>query len=156
LPTFDKHGFAFAAGASTRNDRIYERHKNKTTRSRLLRVKSKIAGEWEVQKADRLVKRINQERINQDEGGNKSRMRIVFGFRGALTTQTAMGEIQREKSGTWDLVSFDEKESQMELDCDLGSGDVRTSITFLDANTIKLVPPNMAGTRSKLTFERKK
>jgi len=119
-------------------------------------VKSKIAGEWEVQKADRLVKRINQERINQDEGGNKSRMRIVFGFRGALTTQTAMGEIQREKSGTWDLVSFDEKESQMELDCDLGSGDVRTSITFLDANTIKLVPPNMAGTRSKLTFERKK
>ena len=114
-------------------------------------VRSKIAGTWEVQKADRLGQRINQ---NQD--GAESRMRIIFESGGGLTTQTSMGEIQREKTGSWKLVSFDDQTNIMELVCDLGSGEVPTSVAYLDDDTIKLIPPNMAGTKTKLKFARKK
>ncbi len=114
-------------------------------------ITSKIAGTWEIQKAGRLGKRINQDQEKSD-----SRMRIVFQANGGLVTQTSIGEIQGKKSGAWKLVSFDEETGQMVLSCDLGSGEVRTGIEFVDADTIRLVPPNMAGTKSKLRFVRVK
>lgn len=113
-------------------------------------VRSKIVGTWEIQKADRLSKRINQEQAESD-----SRMRIVIQKSGAIVTQTSMGEIQREKTGSWKLVSFDQEAGKMEIACDLGSGEVNTAVRFVDDNTISLVPPNMAGTKTKLKFVRK-
>ena len=82
-------------------------------------------------------------------------MMLVFYASGSLQTNTRMGDVNREKNGSWNVVEFDEEKSKMKIRCDLMGQQTEHEVRFIEEDLIRLVPPNMAGTKSKLTFRRK-
>ena len=119
--------------------------------------RGKIIGTWEIDQADTVMNRINE----QDDPPAKAtpetqppKMLIRFLSSGALETVTNMGAIQQQKNGTWNLVSYDEATKQAIVSCEIQSQESEHEITLIDDKTIKLVPPNMAGTTTKLKFRR--
>jgi hypothetical protein len=79
-------------------------------------------------------------------------MLIRFSWNGQLETSTKMGEIDQGKIGTWKFISYDELSDKMILLCDIQSQESEHEVNFINPTTIKLVPPNMAGTRTKIKF----
>ncbi|MFK7769100.1 MAG: hypothetical protein AB8B55_17890 [Mariniblastus sp.] len=119
--------------------------------------RAKIVGTWEIDQADRVMDRINEEDLSdQDELENDSpKMMIRFLSNGQLKTVTNMGTIKQQKIGTWNLVSANEAANELIVSCEIQSQKSEHEINIIDGNTIKLVPPNMAGTTTKLKFKRK-
>lgn len=123
--------------------------------------RSRIIGSWEIEQANTVLKRISgpgSEAAESDhEGGLESspaKMTIRFLRNGQLETATNLGAVGREKSGTWKLISFDEATRMMTLLCEIQDQETEHKVEFLDRETIKLVPPNMAGTTMKIRFKR--
>jgi hypothetical protein len=79
-------------------------------------------------------------------------MLIRFSWNGQLESSTKMGEIDQGKMGTWEFISYDASSDKMMVLCDIQNQQSEHEITFINPTTIKLVPPNMAGTRTKITF----
>ncbi len=52
------------------------------------------------------------------------------------------------------MVSYNESTNSMTIKCDIQMQESEHEITFVDQDTIELVPPNMAGTAMKLKFKR--
>ena len=81
-------------------------------------------------------------------------IRLQFYRNGRLDTVTDLPNIQTQKTGQWRLLSLDEASGKGTIECELMQQRTQHQIEFIDSNTIKLVPPNMAGL--KLTLEFKK
>jgi len=119
-------------------------------------IRAKIIGTWKIEHSEKLTKR-----VNQDEGATESaedlgdRMVLAFYASGSLQTKTRIGNVNREKNGSWKVVNFDEEESKMKISCELMGQQTEHEVRFIETDLIRLVPPNMAGTKSKLTFRRK-
>ncbi len=118
-------------------------------------VRAKLAGTWKIEHGDKLSRRVNQD----DDAGSRvddpsERMVLSFFASGSLQTKTRMGDVIREKNGSWNVVDFDEEESRMKIRCELMGQQTDHDIRFLEPDLIRLIPPNMAGTSSKLTFRR--
>ena len=123
--------------------------------------RSKIIGTWEIERADTVMNRIRRTDSEADgregESGLDSRppkMTLRFLRSGHLETSTSMGTVNQEKQGTWKLNVFDETTNKMTLLCDIQNQESEHEVEFLDQETIKLVPPNMAGTTMKIKFKR--
>lgn len=118
--------------------------------------RAKIIGTWEIDQADRVMNRINEkgETSNDDEQNDSPKMLIRFLSNGGLETVTNMGAIQQNKAGTWQLISFDEAAKEIVISCNIQSQKSEHKVSLIDDKTIKLVPPNMAGTTTKLKFRR--
>jgi hypothetical protein len=119
-------------------------------------VRAKLIGTWGIEHGARLTARVNQ---NPEKPGESTdlgeRMVLVFYASGSLRTNTRMGELNREKNGSWNVVKFDEEKSKMKIRCELMGQQTEHEVRFIEEDLIRLVPPNMAGTKSKLTFRRK-
>ena len=82
------------------------------------------------------------------------RMVLTFKRNGVLHTKTSMGDVVQEKTGTWKLTSFDEASNLMAVSCEINTQTSEHEITFVDEDTIELVPPNMAGLTMELKFSK--
>ncbi len=130
--------------------------------------RSKLVGNWNIEQAERVLDRVNQSPDSSSQQGSAQRenspqndstitpkMQIQFLGNGSLTTITQMGSIEpTPKQGSWQMVSFDETSNTMTVNCGLGLQTSEHEIEFVDENTIKLVPPNMAGLSMKIRFTR--
>lgn len=118
-------------------------------------IRAKLIGTWKIEHAERLTKRVNQDELDdlpaEDIG---ERMVLAFYASGSLKTKTRIGQVNREKNGSWKLINFDEEDSVMKINCDLMGQQTEHEVRFIEDDLIRFVPPNMAGTKSKLTFRR--
>lgn len=117
----------------------------------------KLAGTWVIKTVDSVLERVNQE-VEDSESTkvSESRMTIMFSTEGVLETETKMGQLDVKKSGTWSIVSFDESKSVLNIHCTLAGQESNHRVELLDEDSIRLIPPNMAGVDMKLEFRRRK
>jgi len=122
--------------------------------------RAKIVGTWGIERADTVLRKIESK--SDGQGAQQSpesesatpKMMLKFERDGMLVTTTKIGAVDQTKQGTWKFDSYDEASNEMQLSCSLMDQDSEHSVEFVDKDTIKLVPPNMAGTRMKLKFKR--
>lgn len=85
-------------------------------------------------------------------------MQLNFSSGGTWSSKTAFSMASGEKKGTWSVISSNADE--MEISCQWTdpiskrTEFIKTKITFLSDDQIRLVPPNMSGTEMELTFDR--
>ena len=120
-----------------------------------------LVGRWVLEKPDRVMERIGGDEADQDretdsidDSSFTPKMAITFGSNGRFQTATAMGNVNREKNGTWKVISLDEAAHKMTIRCKIGSEETDHSVELVDSSTIRLVPPNMAGLTMKMRFAR--
>lgn len=112
--------------------------------------RKKLVGTWQLKHSDKIEKRIAE--LGDEQPA--SRMSLQFRSNGGLSTVTNMGNIDSEKAGSWEFLSFDEEQQVMKIKCILNSQETEHEIQFLSEARIKLTPPNMAGLNQKLEFQR--
>lgn len=81
-------------------------------------------------------------------------IQLRFYRSGRLDTFTHLPNIQTQKSGKWRFISYNEVTQTAMIEFELMQQRTRHEVEFLDHNTIRLVPPNMAGLSIKMTFKR--
>lgn len=120
-----------------------------------------LVGRWVLEKPDRVMERIGgedadraQETASIDDSNSMPKMAIMFKSNGQFQTVTKMGNVNREKNGTWKVISLDEKARKMTIRCTIGAEETDHSVELVDGSTIRLVPPNMAGLTMKMRFAR--
>jgi len=123
-----------------------------------------LIGTWVLSQPERLADRINQanaglprQEAESDEpvpssGGSK--MMLEFRADGTLRTMTDMGQLQQEKQGTWSFASDSNGGKKLAIRCLLNQQTSEVEVEFIEPELISLVPPNMAGLNTKLTFRR--
>jgi len=118
----------------------------------------RLSGTWGIESAERLAQRLGQEPIHlagEAAEIDKPKMKIEFGRNGTLKTFTELGAISPPpKQGKWKLVGSAEEGARITIECDLAGQVTEHEVRFIDADTIELIPPNMAGTRQMLRFIR--
>ena len=122
-----------------------------------------LIGTREIEQPESLMQRLDEPNaedspnVDDAEMSMESKMQLDFFRNGRLATTTAMGNVTpTPKKGRWEMVSFDEPSQTMTIKCQIGLQESEHKVEFIDADTIKLVPPNMAGLRLKLRFQRKR
>lgn len=123
-----------------------------------------LVGTWELSQPERLADRINQANAGlprpeaeSDEPAlpsDGSKMILEFRADGTLRTITDMGQLQQQKQGFWRFVSESEAGKKLAIRCLLNQQTSDVELEFIEADVISLVPPNMAGLNTKLTFRR--
>lgn len=120
-----------------------------------------LVGRWVLEKPDRVMERIGgddadlaQETASIDDSNLMPKMAITFESNGQFQTVTAMGNVNREKNGAWQVISLDETAGKMTIRCKIGTEETDHSVELIDGSTIRLVPPNMAGLTMKMRFVR--
>ena len=122
--------------------------------------RSALSGRWQLAAPEKLARRLGPESREgalgpvPSDGMTGQRMELVFGAWGALKTVTRVGSIDREKTGEWDVVSRSPDGRRMTIRCTLNGQTTEHEVEFLDGDRIRLVPPNLAGTDSRLEFHR--
>lgn len=111
-----------------------------------------LVGVWQIETADDVADQINASDDDAKIESLPPRMTIEFTGSGQLKTTTVMGEIDRTKEGSWDVVSFDEPGKVIVIKCTIGLQETDHEVDLIDDSTIELVPPNMAGVDMKLRF----
>ena len=128
--------------------------------------RNRIVGDWEIATADRLIGQVNAEPLStagaSDSASStsdsvedqKPRMLIRFYYSGSLATETNMGNVSTQKYGSWKFLSYDAQTSTAKIQCKLVDDTTDFEVIVEDENTLRLVPPNMAGLRKKMKFVR--
>jgi hypothetical protein len=133
--------------------------------------RARIVGIWVIKQPDSLMGRLNLDaaeeaaqtasRPSDDSGAattvgmENPKMQIEFRGNGTFSTITQMGWVSPQpKQGRWEMLGFDETKNEMQIQCIIGLQETEHDVEFIDSNTIKLVPPNMAGVKLKITFTR--
>ena len=111
--------------------------------------RARIVGDWEIATADHLMGQINTQSDDQPP-----RMLIHFHNSGYLATETSMGSISTQKKGNWKFLSYDAQTRTAKIQCKLVDDTTDFDVIVQDENTLRLVPPNMAGLKTKLKFVR--
>jgi hypothetical protein len=135
---------------------------------------ARLAGVWQLDPDAGLELRLGAERVAENSpdpiqlstGSNRmdapgeeppginSAMTLSFHPGGRLETKTRAGAIDSLKTGTWQLVSYDSQQQSAVITCTLGQQTTEQTVQWIDADTIKLTPPNMAGLSIKWVFRR--
>lgn len=123
-----------------------------------------LIGTWVLSKPEQLADRINQANVGlprpeaetdeSDPSSGGSKMMLEFRADGTLRTITDMGQLQQEKKGVWKFVSDAEAGKKLAIRCLLNQQTSDVEVEFIESDVISLVPPNMAGLNTKLTFRR--
>ncbi|MEM7782727.1 MAG: hypothetical protein AAF623_05180 [Planctomycetota bacterium] len=128
---------------------------------------TKLAGQWEIEKPNRIQRRVGQEEVElapetpmgameyQDEPV-QPRMSLILRANGTFQTVTQMGAINQSKKGSWRIMDYTEGSKTIRVSFETNIQTSEHEIEFVDEDTIRLVPPNMAGLQLKLRFKRKK
>ena len=117
-----------------------------------------LIGQWQIEKAGKLLNRIGKgpdvSPVDDLATMNDNQMLLVFHRNGKLETVTQMGSIDRKKAGTWELLEFEDADQTSLIRCILNDQTTEHEIVWLANGNLKMVPPNMAGTLTKLEFRR--
>ncbi len=123
----------------------------------------RLVGQWELVDPRALAERVNQSDEAATSSPSEERfsalgngMVVEFTSRGILTTHTQLGAIRRDKSGTWRVLATEPNQNLTRVAYSLAGDSGELSIEWIDNDTMKMVPPNMAGLSMKLTFRRRK
>jgi hypothetical protein len=92
----------------------------------------------------------------QDSAGEPYSIRLQFYRNGRFDTVTTLPNIQTHKSGKWRLVEMDPTGRTATIEFELMRQRTVHDVERIDADTIRLTPPNMAGLNIQLTFKRKR
>ena len=115
-----------------------------------------LVGQWQIEKAGKILNRIandpNEAADTKENDSSSGRMLLVFHSSGKLQTITQMGAIDREKTGSWELLEYDRLGETSRIRCVLNGQSTEHPIEWLTNGNLKMVPPNMAGTLTKLEF----
>ena len=65
-----------------------------------------------------------------------------------------MASTGKPKVGKWSILSWDKQAEVATVRCDLFDEITETKVTFIDENTIQLIPPNIAVLEMELRFRR--
>lgn len=115
----------------------------------------RIVGDWELAVADRLVDQVNAGSADQAASEDEPPKMVIHFYRsGSLKTQTNMGTVQSVKQGSWKFLSYDGQSGNAKIECRLMDETTEFDVVVVDENTIRLVPPNMAGLTRKMKFIR--
>ena len=130
--------------------------------------RNQIVGDWEIATADRLMGQVNPEPLDAASAAGldpptsdsteaqQPRMLIRFYNSGALATETNMGNVSTQKRGSWKFLSYDPETRTAKIQCKLVDDTTDFDVIVEDENTLRLVPPNMAGLKKKMKFVRQK
>ena len=118
-----------------------------------------LIGKWQIEKPDKILKRIDNDdnqsadtnTVSQQGGGQ---MVLFFRSSGKLETKTTMWDEDYKKEGTWKLLDFDPGKQESLIQCVLNGQTTEHQVEWLKNGNLKMVPPNMAGTKAKLEFQR--
>ena len=118
-----------------------------------------LIGKWQIKKPDKILKRIDNADTQSVDTNTVSpqgsgQMVLRFWFSGKLETNTKMWDEDYKKEGTWQLLGFDSKKRESLVLCVLNGQTTEHRVEWLENGNLKMVPPNMAGTKTKLEFER--
>jgi len=119
--------------------------------------RNRLIGQWGITAPEAVMDRIDQVDQPSDlptQTEISQRMVLTFKRNGVLNTKTRMGDVDQEKTGTWKLISFDGASKLMVISCEINTQTSEHEITFVDEDTIELVPPNMAGLTMELKFSK--
>jgi hypothetical protein len=131
-------------------------------------VASKLSGRWDMLPPEALQGDAGGEQDQQATdnasdlydsvagGESAGTMSLVFHRNGKLETFTdfPMASTGRPKVGTWSILSWDEPGRIATLKCTLLDEVTETRVTFIDDDTIQLIPPNIAVLEMELRFRR--
>lgn len=125
--------------------------------------RARVVGRWEISSDDKVLDRIDNATPLEDGSVDiedsvaplPPRMVVQFAHFGALETKTRISNSISEKNGTWSFVSFDPTKKTAVVQCELMGQKTEHELVFDGDNTVRMVPPNMAGTTRKLKFVRK-
>ena len=127
--------------------------------------RNRIVGDWEIATANRLMGQVNAEPVapagldgstEDSTEAQRPRMLIRFYYSGSLATETKMGNVSTEKRGSWKFLSYDAQTRTAKIQCKLVDDTTDFDVVVEDENTLRLVPPNMAGLKKKMKFVRQK
>ncbi|MEM7454553.1 MAG: hypothetical protein AAF456_09415 [Planctomycetota bacterium] len=127
--------------------------------------RAKLTGKWELETAGSLSSRLDNDGSSGDDAADanagsgealpgESKMTIEFRSTGELITTTNIGSIDHSKTGTWELVSYDEATATATIKSILEMQETETLVKFENDDTIEMIPPNLAGLSLKHTFTR--
>ena len=71
--------------------------------------RARLTGRWEIAEAGKLSSRIGN---GEDSEPGQSKMTVLFENSGKLSTDTAMGNINSSKQGTWRMIDYDESKNR--------------------------------------------
>lgn len=117
-----------------------------------------LCGDWEIASADSLLRRLGPPaEVDAERDGDQPRMLLQFNRNGTWKTVTRMGNFDPPpKEGTWKQLSYDAAKKLMFIQCRIETQITEHEVLFLEDDLMELVPPNMAGTNSKIKFSRRK
>lgn len=118
----------------------------------------KLIGVWEIETADKLIDRVGADDPTEEDSDTVP-ITIEFGSGGQLRTATQVGAISNVKTGEWEWIRSDPERSLVRCvltEKNMGSQATEMEIEWIDSDTIKMTPPNLAGLSIKLRFSRKK
>ena len=88
------------------------------------------------------------------DGESAGTMKLVFHRSGSLETITDFPAAQSHKYWRWSMESWDPDGQVAVVHCQMSHETAKTVITFIDQNTIQLVPPNIDVLQTELRFVR--
>jgi len=120
--------------------------------------RDRIVGDWEIATADHLMGQVNAQpdgsTVRDPATTQPPRMLIHFYNSGYLATETNMGSMSTKKQGKWKFLSYDAQTRTAKIQCKLVDDTTDFDVVVQDENTLRLVPPNMAGLKTKIKFVR--
>ena len=123
--------------------------------------RAKIIGDWEMAVGKDLLEGVVEidetaapDPQSEDPIFQPPKMLLKFFRSGALETQTNMGSVRTKKQGYWKLISVDEGNRQLTIECELMGQTTNHEVELIDDKTIRLVPPNLAGLKRQIKFVR--
>jgi hypothetical protein len=88
------------------------------------------------------------------EGSSPGSMTIRFEKNGTLATKTDFAMAQGAYVGNWRLVKADDDGKTVYIACELKGDKIQTKITFIDDDTILMIPPNLVALEKEIMFRR--
>ena len=118
--------------------------------------RGRISGSWKVATATKLMKQVNaaEDHPATETENLPPRMQVHFYYSGSLMTETNMGSVSTKKYGSWKFLSYDAASKTAKIECFMLDETTEFDVLVDDENTIRLVPPYMAGLKQKMKFVR--
>jgi hypothetical protein len=118
--------------------------------------RGRISGSWKVATAEKLMNQVNavDDLPAADTENLPPRMQVHFNYSGSLMTETNLGSVATKKYGSWKFLNYDAASKTARIECFMLDETTEFDVLVDDENTIRLVPPNMAGLKQKMKFVR--
>lgn len=117
---------------------------------------NRLHGTWLMSAVDQMAERIPSQNqpVQGTETAASPQMELVFTVNGQWSTRTVINSIRSEKSGTWQWQGATDRPQTFLVKFASELQTSETEIEFVDVNTIKLTPPNLAGLPTRYVFRR--